>query len=123
MKRFVVLIALMALFMGCMTLTVDAPMVKSPISLSSQTGNVGTTPSKHFVRKGRAFYALWGLVPISIPETGRWFQEELQMGEGTAIKNVKVSTYFDPIDFLVSLFLGGLTIASKSVEIEGDVIK
>ena len=123
MRKLIAVLLIVAFSVGCMTVTVDAPMVKAPVSLSSQTGNVGATTTRHFIRKGRAFFALWGLVPISTPNTNNWIQEELQMGEGVAVKNMKVRTYFDVVDFLVNLVLGYFTVVSKTVEIEGDVVK
>lgn len=89
---------------GCATVQVEAP-AGSDIKLAP----VNSTPTR--VVKKRVFYALWGLVPITPNSTA-------PMLNGQSAKEVKIKTYEDPIDYIITAVLGIVTITSRTVEIQ-----
>jgi len=106
MKRGVVAAIIIAVFLitACATVRVEAP-AGTDIKLAKETSQV------NYIAKKRVFYVLWGLVPITDNSTAMMIQ-------GKNVKEMRVLTYYDPVDFLVSYFLGWLTIHSKTVEIQ-----
>jgi hypothetical protein len=64
----------------------------------------------------KVWYVLWGLVPITDNST-----EDLIAKYN--LQNVKVKTQYDIVDFLISYFLGFLTIHTKTVIVEGNTAK
>ena len=92
---------------GCATVRIEAPTGKK-IQLVSDVEPVNYTAKK------RVFYALWGLVPITNNSTA-------PMLEGKNIDKVRVKTYYDVVDFLITAVLGNFTITSQTVEINAHV--
>jgi len=75
------------------------------------SGNAELAPSNSVCSKiaeKRVFYVLWGLVPI----TNNNLDDVIPSG-----KKVKVETKYTIVDFLISYFLGFLTINTKTAEV------
>ena len=99
------LLVIFCVGLGCATVKVEAPP-KTKIVL------LGEFEGSDYVIKKRVFYALWGLVPLTPNSTAE------MLPAGTEIEAIKVKTYYDVVDFLISYVLGSLTIHSRTVEIE-----
>ena len=101
---FVLVVIITFGFVGCATVQVAAP-ANTDIKLATEDA----VPKR--VIKKRVFYALWGYVPINENSTADYLR-------GQDVKKVKVKSYYDVVDYLISAFLGGFTIMSRTVEIE-----
>jgi len=99
------LLAIFCVGLGCATVKVEAPQKTKIVLLEEFEGS-------DYVIKKRVFYALWGLVPLTPNSTAE------MLPAGTEIEAIKVKTYYDVVDFLISYVLGSFTIHSKTVEIE-----
>jgi hypothetical protein len=60
------------------------------------------------------WYVLWGLVPITPNNTSDVIARN-------QMKNVRVKTYFSVVDWLINAVLGGLSIYTNTVDIEGNL--
>lgn len=92
--------------LSCATVKINAPIGKEVTLLSE-------TDSATFKTTKKVWYLLWGLVPVTDNST------ETTIAQYN-LKNVRVTTQYDVIDYVVSFFLGWLTIHSKTVIIEGN---
>lgn len=90
---------------GCATVKVEAPY-GTYIKLSTEN----TATYKRIVKK-RVFYALWGLVPLTPNSTA-------YMVNPKTTHEMKVKSYYDVVDYLISAVLGVVSITSRSVEIQ-----
>ncbi|HDM89883.1 MAG TPA: hypothetical protein ENG67_01580 [candidate division WOR-3 bacterium] len=110
MKKGVVAALIIAVFMitACATVRVEAP-AGADIKLAKEASQV------NYIAKKRVFYVLWGLVPVTDNSTAK-------MIRGKNVKEMRVLTYYDPVDVLVSYFLSWLTIHSKTVEIQAKTV-
>jgi hypothetical protein len=110
MKRAALMLAIMLIIVmtvNCGTVIVAAPPGKDIELLSeNETGRVVTMK--------KCWYLLWGLVPISNNSTAPVVAEY-------QLKSVRVTSYYSPIDFIISFFLGFTTLHTRTVEIEGNV--
>lgn len=104
-KVFIALVSLLVLvsFSSCLNVVVKAPAGKK-ISISSQEPSI-------YSSKKMVFYVLWGLVPITDNSTADLM---LTVPDGS---EVAVKTEMTLIDFLVSAFLGVVTIQSHTVSV------
>jgi hypothetical protein len=104
-KQLIALCCAGILLSGCATMRIEAPV----------GGNVTLAPNyasqTQLVRK-RVFFALWGLIPISDNSSAA-------MLATTNAKNVSVSTYYDPLDVVISLIGGLASIHSQTIEVRG----
>lgn len=91
-------------FTSCMTVKIVAPPGKN-VQLISESEN--TT----FKTTTRAIYLIGGLIPISNTSTDATISKY-------NLENVRVTTEFDIIDWLISGITGGLVV-TKSVIVEG----
>lgn len=109
MKRVVLfVIASCLLLTACMTVKVVAP-VGQTITLISETD------ASSFKMTKRAIFLIGGLIPIANNSTD-------EMIAKYNLENVRVTTEFDIIDWLISGITGGLVV-TKSVIIEGSTKK
>jgi hypothetical protein len=107
MKRLVSLILVVTLvltFAGCYTVNIKAPEGKK-ILISSKEVVVPDMSKK-------AFYLLWGLVPITDNSTADLLSKYPDGAE------VAISTKFDILDYLISYVLGQVSFGSKTIEVE-----
>jgi len=110
MKRLVSLILVVALvltFAGCYsyyTVNIKAPEGKK-ILISSKEVVVPDMSKK-------AFYLLWGLVPITDNSTADLLSKYPDGAE------VAISTKFDILDYMIQAVLGQASIGSKTIEVE-----
>jgi len=105
MKGLFSLLIICSLLLNCGTVLVNAPADKQ-VKLLSETDatTVKTTM--------RCWYLLYGLVPISGNSTDKIIAEK-------GLTNVKVKTYYGVMDYIFGILLGGLTLSTRTVEIEG----
>ncbi|MEO0102842.1 MAG: hypothetical protein ABIK81_03980 [candidate division WOR-3 bacterium] len=107
MKRFMGLIFLTCfLFVGCATVSIVSPAGRKTTLLSE------TDPTTYKTTK-KVWYVLWGLVPITDNSTADIIAKY-------NLENVKVKTQYDIIDYLISAILGGFSIQTKTVIVEGN---
>jgi hypothetical protein len=102
-KHIRVLSAIVCLFFmvtvfGCATINVTGNNAKLV-----QSGKEGTK-----IAEKRVWYALWGLVPISNNTT-----DDVVPANST----VRVETKITPLDFLISIFTGLVTINCNTAEV------
>jgi hypothetical protein len=106
MKKVICLAIFVALlFTGCVSIKVVAPPNQN-IQLLSET-----QPTSFRMTK-RAIFLIGGLIPIANTSTD-------DMLAKYDLKNVKITTEFDIIDFIISGITSGLVV-TKSVIIEGN---
>ena len=110
MKKSALLLAVLLIIVitiNCGTIIVAAPPGKDIELLSeNEAGRVVTMK--------KCWYLLWGLVPISNNSIAPVVADY-------QLKSVRVTSYYSPIDFIVSFFLGFTTLHTRTVEIEGNV--
>lgn len=105
MKKVIGVVLVGAILLGCATVKINAPAGES-VTLISETETTTFKTTK------RVWYVLWGLVPITNNSTDEMIKQY-------NLKKVRVTTQFDIVDYLIAFFLGGLTIQTKTVIIEG----
>ena len=104
-KMLAMVICFSLLFAGCATVKVEAPRGQKMVLQPS-------VESQPLIMKKKVWYVIWGLVPISPNSTA-----EMVKDEKLTEMSCKQYTGFD--DFLISYFLGILTLSTRSVEIRG----
>jgi hypothetical protein len=105
MKKIVAIILIFS-FIGCYAVRYVAPtgvQVKTMDELS---------PAKVKVQK-RVWYALYGLIPITDNSTADLIQKY-------NLKNVRATSKFTILDYIISAFTGGVTIVTLTIEVEGE---
>ena len=107
MKKLLSVLVLLIFAVSCATVKVEAPS-GSNIKLAPEVSTYNYTAKK------RIFYVLWGLVPITDNSTASMLQ-------GMNVKEVKIKTYFDFVDFLIQAVLGSFSVVSKTVEVNAKV--
>lgn len=107
MKHLIGLVFLgVFLFTSCATISVVGPAGRKTTLLSEPEPTTYKTTVK-------VWYLLWGLVPITDNST-----EEIIAKYD--LENVKVRTQYDIVDILVSAVLGGFSVHTKTMIIEGN---
>ncbi len=107
LKRYLtVLVSLLVVVsvMSCTTILIKAPPGKN-IQLANATSTAD------FSKSERVWYVLWGLVPITDNTTDRLLQSVPDNSK------VYVKTELSPVDFLISVLLGGFSIQSRTVSV------
>lgn len=106
MYKKTIICALLAclFFTSCMTVKIVAPPGKN-VQLISESENTTFKMTK------RAIYLIGGLIPIANTSTDETISKY-------NLENVRVTTEFDIIDWLISGITGGLVV-TKSVIVEG----
>lgn len=90
---------------GCTTLRIEAPEGQT-IQLQSQAD------IRPVVSKSKAWFALWGLVPLTDVSTAN-------IVKNMNLKEMSCITYFGLDDVLISAILSTVTVICESVEIHG----
>jgi hypothetical protein len=93
---------------GCFSVKVCAPM-SGDISLAPDV-----TPMA-FKTEVRSWYLLWGLVPLSNAEDG-----VSQTIKSYNLTSVRVETTTTPIDWLISVVLGSISVGTRTTIVEGN---
>ena len=107
MKKILPFLVALMFTVSCATVKVEAPSGSS-IKLAPEVSPYNYTAKK------RIFYVLWGLVPITDNSTASMLQ-------GKNVTEVKVKTYTDVVDILISAVLGNFSIVSRTVEVDAKV--
>jgi hypothetical protein len=108
MKRLVPLAVLVGLSLtllpGCATVYVNAPPGREVRLMSEDE------PMQSKLQT-RAWYVLWGLVPISPNATADKIADH-------DLKGVRVQEYYGVVDILIDIFLGWTTLHTRTIDIE-----
>jgi hypothetical protein len=112
-KKLILLASVVAVFLvsmpGCGTVLITAP----PESNIRLLAELEPATSKVTMKN---WYVLWGIVPLTNNNTSDVIARH-------ALKNVRVKTYFSFVDALINYVLGGLSIYTNTVDIEGNLSK
>ncbi len=115
------LLAVLAGLTGCSTIhNHPTEGVYKQISFGAQTADGSSTIVRHFTASKRSSFWFFRLIPankaniISIAEK--------QIGPNEGIVNLRATTKFDFIDFLITGFTFGIY-HTWSIEVSGDVVK
>ncbi|MGC8894942.1 MAG: hypothetical protein ACP5QG_08880 [candidate division WOR-3 bacterium] len=119
MKKLIAGLLLIGFLTGCATVIVEAPMgAENTVSLTSKPSGGS---SQHFTVQKKVWYVLWGLVPITNNSTDDMISQVSQGGKD--VRNMKVTVQYTLIDWLIGACLGGISIMTNTVTVEGDVVK
>ena len=105
MRRTVICLICVVFMTGCYSAQMVAPQ-RSNIKVLSETGTT------NFKKEIRLWYALWGLVPISETSSARVIKEH-------ELTEVRVTTKFKFLDFLIGAFTSIASIVPQTMVIEG----
>ena len=118
MWKLLVLVSAIALATtSCYTLRYSNSPSLKPISFTGEVQGQRT----HFSEEKWIWFALWGLVPISDNDIEKSLIEP--RAAGGAVQNLSIKTELSATNFLANLFTCLLTICSKTVAVEGDVVR
>ena len=118
MRRPLVLALVMALATtSCYTLRFSSSPALKPISFTGEVQGQRT----HFSEEKWIWFALWGLIPISDNDIEKSLIEP--RAGGGAVQNLSIKTEVTASNVLANLFTCVLTICSKTVVVEGDVVR
>jgi hypothetical protein len=118
MRKALVLILVMGLLTtGCYTLNYSSSTSSKPISFTGEVKGQLT----HFSEEKWIWYAIWGLIPISDIDIEKSLIEP--RAAGGAVQNLSIKSELGAMNFLANIFTCLLTICSRTVSVEGDVIR
>jgi hypothetical protein len=102
---------------GCYTIRYSASASSRPVSF---TGEV--TGQRTFFRAEKwLWYALWGLAPLSDTDIEKTLIEPRTVGG--AVQNLSITSEFAPTNVLLNLLTCIATICSKTVRVQGDLVR
>ena len=130
-----VILALLFVFSGCSSLLLETRGLV--IAKKETEGRREYKTIKHFSRTEMARWTLVGTIPLMKPDLERIISEEIDNAEGDAVMNLRIKDEWGVVDMAIELgirltgllsyllFLGlpYLAFSSRTVIIEGDVIK
>jgi hypothetical protein len=102
---------------SCYTLNYSSSASSKPVSFTGEVKGQRT----HFNEEKWIWYALWGLVPISDNDIEKSLIEPRTAGG--AVQNLSITSEIGAMNFLANIFTCMITICSKTVAVEGDVVK
>ncbi|PKN01862.1 MAG: hypothetical protein CVU77_02695 [Elusimicrobia bacterium HGW-Elusimicrobia-1] len=105
LKIVVAVLVIGVMVSGCATVNVEAPRGQSVILQPS-------VESQPVVSKGKIWYALYGLVPITSNSTADVIKKE-------KLKEASFRTYYGFDDYLISIITGIITVQPKTLEVRG----
>ena len=118
MRKVLILVLGTALLAtGCYTLNYSPSTSSRPVSFTGEVKGYRT----HFSEEKWIWYALWGLVPISNTDIEKSLIEP--RAAGGAVQNLSVKSEITGMNFLADIFTCVLTLTSKTVRVEGDVVR
>jgi hypothetical protein len=116
-KLLVVALAMALLTTGCYTLNYSNSASSKPVSFTGEVKGQRT----HFSEEKWVWYALWGLVPISDNDIEKSLIEP--RATGGAVQNLSITSQIGATNVLANILTCLITICSKTVTIEGDVVR
>ena len=116
-KVLVLALAVALLTTSCFTLQYSSSPSLKPISFTGEQKGQRT----HFSEEKWIWYALWGLIPISDNDIEKSLIEP--RAAGGAVQNLSIKSELSGVNFFTNLFTCLLTICSRTVTVEGDVIR
>ncbi len=84
-------------------------LVSVLISCGAHQYNMGMGPQTDATETQRQWYILWGLVPLNSVDV------EVMIGE---VENYQVRTASEPIDIIMNIFTGYVTVTSRTVTVK-----
>jgi hypothetical protein len=102
---------------SCYTLNYSASASSRPVSFTGEVKG----PRTHFKEEKWIWYALWGLVPISDTDIEKSLIEP--RAAAGAVQNLSIRSEITGMNFLANVFTWVLTMGSKTVTVEGDIVK
>ena len=116
-KVLVLVLGIALLTASCYTLNYSSSASSNPVSFTGEVKGQRT----HFSEEKWIWYALWGLVPISDNDIERSLIEPRTAGG--AVQNLSNQSELGAMNVLANIFTCLLTICSKTVTVEGDVVR
>jgi len=116
-RRFAAALVLALLTSGCYTINYSASASAKPISFTGDTGGQRT----HFSDERHLWYLLWGLAAISDTDIEKTLLEPRTAT--AAVQNVSITSRMTPLDVLINLFGGLVSLHRLTVTVEGDVVR
>jgi hypothetical protein len=104
-KLVAVITVIGVLASGCATVKLEAPRGQS---VMLQSG----VESQPVVSKGKIWYALYGLVPVTSNSTADVIKKE-------NLKEASFRTYYGFDDYLITLITGIISVQPKTLEVRG----
>ncbi len=98
---------------GCATLRFESTLTKD-VSMTQTSYSY----SRDFYVQRRALWLFWGIVPLSRPEVDEVVGGQISGSE--RVQNLKITTKYTLLDFLISGLTSGI-VTSRKVVIEGEV--
>lgn len=118
MRRLLVLVlALSVMTSGCFTLNYSSSAASKPIAFTGEVKGQRT----HFSQEMWIWYALWGLVPLSDNDVEKSLIEP--RSAGGAVQNLNIKSEFTALNVLANAFTCLVSICSKTVMVEGDIVR
>ncbi|MGQ9631154.1 MAG: hypothetical protein ACUVXI_12730 [bacterium] len=114
MRKAIPIILIAVLLTGCASLSLKSSGVLSEDIKPSQT-------LRHFSRTSQALWII-GLVPLMKPDLEDIIRSEVKGAGGNGVANLSIKDEVQVLDIIISYFTGGI-IGSRTVTIEGDVVK
>ncbi len=102
---------------GCYTIRYSASASSRPVSFTGEVKGQRV----FFSEEKWLWYALWGLVPLSDTDIEKSLIEPRT--SGGAVQNLSITSEFTAKNVLLNLLTCIATICSKSVTVQGDVIR
>lgn len=112
MKRFILIVVLLFTILlnnSCHTTRILAPYDQK-VELATKSDQLG------FKETQRNWYFLWGLVPFNDPTTEKVVKDN-------GLTKIRVTTKFTPVDYLISIALGSISIVTNTTVVEGEAKK
>ncbi|MBI4735291.1 MAG: hypothetical protein HY766_04410 [candidate division NC10 bacterium] len=116
-KMLVLVLGIALLTTGCYTLNYSSSASSKPVSFTGEVKGQRT----HFSEEKWIWYAIWGLVPISDNDIEKSLVEPRTAGG--AVQNLPTKSEVTPLNWLVNIFTGLVTIVAQTVTVEGDVVR
>jgi hypothetical protein len=98
---------------GCAALRFESTLTKD-VSMTQTSYSY----SRDFYVQRRALWLFWGIVPLSTPEVDEVVGGQISGSE--RVQNLKITTKYTLLDFLISGLTSGI-VTSRKVVIEGEV--
>lgn len=116
-KALVLVLALALLTTSCYTLNYSSSASSKPVSFTGEVKGQRT----HFSEEKWIWYALWGLVSISDNDIEKSLIEP--RAAGGAVQNLSITSQLSAANVFANIFTCLITICSKTVTVEGDVVR
>jgi len=122
-KSFVSLCLILALVSGvtgCASVGVDLTEIRPAVCLNDPVP-LNVLVLKHFKKRVKAHFGLFGLITFSNPDIKGVIKEAMAQYKGNSVINVTIRESFTPVDVMVGLPLFPLWF-QRTYIVEGDVV-